>query len=126
MGVIERARALRSQIEEVAATLTDETAVNYAGMFPAWSGNSFSYSVGDRVRYNGVLYKCLQAHTSQSSWSPAESPSLWAAVLSGQDGTEIGEWTQPDSTNAYMIGDRVTHNGSTWESTVDNSHSMKL
>lgn len=27
----------------------------------------------------------------------------------------------PDSTNPYMTGDKVTHNGSTWVSTCDNN-----
>ena len=33
----------------------------------------------------------------------------------------IPEWEQPDSTNPYMMGDKVTHNEKTWESTVDNN-----
>ena len=121
MGVIERARQLRSQIEEVAATIPDENATNYTDLFPKWSGDGVSYAVGTRVRHEGVLYKCLQAHTSQVSWSPDVSASLFAEVLAGQDGTEIGEWVQPDSTNPYMTGDKVRHLGKTWVSTIDNN-----
>ena len=121
MGVVERARELRSKIEEVAETLPDENATNYTDLFPKWSGDGVSYSVAVRVRHEGELYKCLQTHTSQSGWSPSAAPSLWAKVLAGQDGTDIGEWQQPDSTNPYMKGDRVLHNGKTWESDVDNN-----
>lgn len=67
------------------------------------------------------LYKVLQAHTSQTDWAPDTAPSLFAEVLPGQDGTGIGEWVQPGSTNPYMTGDRVTHNGKTWESLADNN-----
>ena len=31
------------------------------------------------------------------------------------------EWEQPGSTNGYSKGDKVTHNGKTWESLVDNN-----
>lgn len=51
----------------------------------------------------------------------AAAPSLFAEVLPGQGGTGIGEWKQPDSTNPYQKGDKVTHNGKTWESTADNN-----
>ena len=99
--------------------LTDEQALTVKNLYADWDGNGIGYLVGDRVQYNGKLYKCLQAHTSQSDWSPEAAQSLWAEILAGQDGTEIGEWTQPESTNPYSKGDRVTHNGKTWESLTD-------
>ncbi|MDR6227300.1 chitinase [Desmospora profundinema] len=42
-----------------------------------------AYSKGDRVTYQGSLYECLQAHTSQDGWEPDRVPALWKAV----DGT---------------------------------------
>ena len=110
---------LRRQREAYSAALPDETAALIPSDAANW-GPDMAYAVGDRRQYNGKLYKCLQAHTSQASWNPADAPSLWAEVLPGQDG-EIGEWVQPDSTNPYMKGDKVTHNGKTWESDVDNN-----
>src|SRR5579872_3634753 len=44
----------------------------------AWSGNSVSYSIGALVTYSGSEYKCLQAHTSQAGWDPADVPALWS------------------------------------------------
>jgi parallel beta-helix repeat protein len=38
---------------------------------PEWSPASVSYAIGDRVRYNGIIYECLQAHTSQVDWAPS-------------------------------------------------------
>lgn len=116
--IIERARAIRAGMEEMSQALSDEKAAELPEFFPVWNPDS-SYSAGDRVRYDGALYKVLQAHESQASWTPAASPSLFAAVLPGQDGTEIGEWVQPDSTNPYHAGDRVLYNGRTYESLVD-------
>lgn len=120
-AILERARHLRAIIEDNATVMTDEAAADAAELFPRWSGGGVSYVVGDRRRYGETLYKCLQDHTSQEGWDPESAPSLWAEILPGQDGTDIGEWIQPDSTNPYMKGDRVMHNGKTWESTIDNN-----
>lgn len=102
-----------------AASLDDETALKVPNLFDAWSETNH-YKKDERVTYNGTLYKCLQAHDAQADWTPTDAPSLWAKVLPGQSG-EIGEWEQPGSTNGYKTGDKVTHNGKTWESTADNN-----
>lgn len=99
--------------------LSDEQALTVKDLYADWDENGIGYLAGDRVKYNGKLYKCLQNHTSQADWTPEAAPSLWAEILAGQDSTEIGEWTQPESTNPYKKGDKVTHNGKTWESLVD-------
>jgi chitinase len=39
-----------------------------------------AYKVGDLVSYAGKNYKCLQAHTSQSDWTPPAVPALWQPV----------------------------------------------
>lgn len=112
------ADALRlAKIQAVA--LDDETAVLVPNLFDIWS-DSKHYEKDERVTYNGTLYKCLQAHDAQADWTPTDAPSLWAKVLPGQSG-EIGEWEQPGSTNGYKTGDKVTHNGKTWESTSDSN-----
>ena len=102
-----------------AKTVDDETAVLVPNLFDSWS-DSKHYEKDERVTYNGTLYKCLQAHDAQADWTPTGAPSLWAEVLPGQSG-EIGEWKQPGSTNGYKTGDKVTHNGKTWESTANNN-----
>ena len=79
-----------------------------------------TYAKDFKVNRNGVLYKCLQDHVSQESWSPEDAPSLWAKVLI-PDPETIPEWEQPGSTNGYSKGDKTTHNGKTWESLVDNN-----
>ena len=120
MSYLENAKALRSAMDGVGAVLTDEQAVTYKLLYPKWIGNGVSYVVGDRRQYDGALYKCLQAHTSQPDWTPTAAPSLWAKVLIPDPGT-IPEWEQPDSTNPYSAGDKVTHNGKTWVSDIDNN-----
>ena len=100
-------------------TVDDNTALRMLEFYPEWASDT-DYSAGYKVQYGGTLYKCLQAHTAQADWTPDASPSLWAKVLI-PDPDVIPEWEQPDSTNPYMTGDKVTHNGKTWVSDVDNN-----
>lgn len=118
-GYIEGARRLRLIIEQAAQSLDDTTALEAVTLYPEWKPDT-EYAVDFRVRFEDVLYRCITAHTSQSTWTPNVSPSLFAKVLI-EDPTVIPEWQQPDSTNPYMIGDKVTHNGKTWVSDVDNN-----
>ena len=98
--------------------MTDEQAAAVPDLYKAWEPGK-EYSAGERVTYGGTLYKILQAHTSQDEWTPDAAPSLFAEILPGQGGTEIGEWAQPDSTNPYMKGDRCMYNGQLYESLID-------
>lgn len=100
-------------------SLPDDAAVELRALAPEWIAGQ-TYTAGLRYLYKGELYKCLQTHVAQADWAPDAAPSLWAKVLSGQSG-EVGEWEQPDASNGYSIGDRVTHNGHLWESTQDDN-----
>lgn len=104
-------------------SLPDEYAYELRALADEWVAGA-TYDVGARVRRSGSLYRCLQAHVSQAGWAPEAAPSLWARILPGQEGsgTEVGEWEQPDSTNGYQLGDRVTHDGHLWESTFDGAN----
>ncbi len=115
----EAAKVIRATMDKAGAMLTDKQALKVTAMYPLWDATK-TYSVGDRVRYAGNLYRCLQTHTAQETWNPADAPSLWAKVLTDPSGA-ILPWVQPDSTNPYAKGDKVTHNGKTWESLVDNN-----
>ena len=99
---------------------TDEQALAVQTLYPEWASlaDGTTLKVGDRVNYEGLLYNVLQEHHKQEAWNPVDAPSLFAQVLI-PDPTVVPEWVQPDSTNPYMKGDKVTHNGSTWESLVD-------
>lgn len=113
------ARPVRTAMDNAGAVLTDEQAATAVALYRHWEPG-IEYAVGDRRTYNGTLYKCLQAHAAQETWNPAAAPSLWAKVLI-PDPDVIFEWEQPDSTNPYMMGDKVTHNGKTWVSDIDNN-----
>lgn len=109
----------------IAAELPDDQALAVTALYDEWIVGA-AYSAGQRVRYHGALYKVLQGHVSQADWTPDVAPSLYAKVLPGQEGNEpeegYAEWVQPDSTNGYSMGDRVSHNGKIWESTFDGAN----
>lgn len=111
---------LQAEYQTALAAVPDAASLKMPDYFPEWDGDGHAYAVGDRVTYEGTLYKVLQAHTSQSTWTPTDAPSLFAKVLTSTTGEPL-PWEQPDSTNPYMIGDRVTYNGKVYESTVDNN-----
>lgn len=105
----------RQKIEYAATHLNDEEALESVELFPQWR-TATAYAVGDRVQDDGVLYKCLQAHTSQDDWRPHLTPALWVVVSVD----EWPEWRQPAGAHdAYPKGAKVSHNGKHWTSDID-------
>ena len=113
------AEAIVAALVKLRESATDEQALSVRVLYPAWQ-SGVDYVTGQRVLHGGVLYKALQDHTSQDDWTPDAAPSLFAKVLI-PDAETIPEWEQPDSTNPYSKGDKVTHNGKTWISDIDNN-----
>lgn len=115
---------LRKAIVKGAESLPVETAVQVPELYERWVvGEVFELIEGQVPfiirRYNDVLYKLVQVHTTQSDWTPDLVPALWTEYT--PEGV-IAEWVQPTgSQDAYPLGAKVTHNGFTWESTVDNN-----
>ena len=99
--------------------IDDVTAAEHAVQFADWeSGVTYK---ADQIRlYGDHLFRCLQGHTSQQDWTPPASPSLWKAI--GDPTEEWPEWSQPiGAVDAYAAGDKVSHGGDHWISTVDNN-----
>ena len=95
--------------------LDDDQAETVTALFPDWEDGK-AYAVGDRVKYNGLLYRCVQAHTSQSDWTPDKTPALWVRTST----EEWPEWIQPTGAHdAYNKGDKVSHNEKHWVSDID-------
>jgi hypothetical protein len=115
----EMAERYRELIHKAAISLPDEEALEVPRLFPTWAPD-IDYTVDERVQYEGILYKVLQTHRSQADWNPINTPSLFARVLI-PDPDVIPDWVQPDSTNPYMIGDKVRHNDKIWICTIDNN-----
>ena len=114
--------AIMKQAEISCGTNTDEQALEVQILYPNWEDleDGATLKVGDRVNYDGILYNVIQEHQKQETWNTVDAPSLFAKVLI-PDSSVIPEWEQPNSTNGYMMGDKVTHNGKTYLSLVDNN-----
>lgn len=109
----------RAAIEKASESLPDEELLQVPNLAPVWKIGQ-GYEAGHRVTWEGVLYRCLQTHSAQIGWEPSNAPSLWAKVLIPDEET-VPAWEQPDSTNPYQIGDRVSHMGSIWRSAVSDN-----
>lgn len=91
---VQAAAVMVAQIQ--AQALEDEQALSVQAIYPSWNGASVNYAAGYKVRHNGALYKCLQAHMSQAGWEPGTAPSLWAAIAGEQAGTIDSPIQVPD------------------------------
>lgn len=111
--------ALRALIEKAAVSLPDEDALDGVELFPAWAAGAV-YTADVRVRYGDTLYRCVQAHTSQTGWEPDKTPALWTEVAKPG---EIPVWKQPTGAqDAYNKGDKVHYpdkDGPVYESLID-------
>ena len=133
MTLAQDAAALRAKIDAaqtaakvtvadklLADELSDEDVVAVTPLFDPWA-TATAYSIGDIVVFDGDPYKVVQAHTSRADWTPDVVPALFTP-LRQTAGANPDPWVQPvGAQDAYQIGDRVTHNGQTWESTAANN-----
>lgn len=111
------AKLLRKAIEKASVSLPDADATEVPELFPSWKTDT-DYAIGDRRQYNGILWKCIQAHHSQDDWTPDVAVPLWARTSAD----EFPEWIQPTgASDAYAKGDKVSHNEKHWQSDVDNN-----
>ena len=116
-------RMLVKMAVKQARQITDDTeALKVKMLYKQWDKQiDKPLEVGEYIQYQDVLYKVLQAHTVQEAWTPTNAPTLFAKVLIDPTGETILDWEQPDSTNPYMKGDKVIHNGKTYVCTIDNN-----
>ena len=115
MTLTERARELRPYIEKAATNLTDEDALQAVELFPQWV-TGHAYAVNERLQYKNVLYRVVQAHTSQADWTPDITPALFVVVSLD----EWPEFVQPTGAHdAYKKGDKITFNGKHYISLID-------
>lgn len=93
------------------------TAAEQSTLFAEWVPG-VKYTVGNLRQYGGVLYRCVQDHTSQEGWEPDKATSLWA--VTSDPAEEWPAWSQPvGAQDAYSAGAKVSHNGKHWTSDLD-------
>lgn len=111
-----------SEIQE----LEDEDALQNQSAYPLWEADVY-VALGEKrqdldANNELKLFKCVQAHTTQSDWRPKDTPALWVEVA--PDGV-IPVWVQPQGAyDAYQIDDLVhfpTESDPVYRNTVENN-----
>ena len=91
------------------------------------TGAHDAYMAGEWMALGGVKWECL---TDGTAHAPSDAPDAWRqegegqgeAPESGGESEAPSAWVQPQGTvGLYQTGDRVTHGGKVWQSTVDNN-----
>lgn len=120
---LQKAEQLRRAIQMFAATLSDESAIEVATLYPAYKVGVF-YPAGTIFRKgknstgDPQLYKVVQAHTSQADWDPATTPALYMPM--GLNAAGYPVWSQPSGAHdSYNKGDIVDRNGKLYRSLID-------
>lgn len=117
MTELSRATSIAFVTMAEAGQIDDVTAAENVSQFNPWA-YPVKYTVGNIRRYGSELYRCIQAHTSQSDWTPDAAVSLWVKI--GDPAEEWPEWSQPvGAHDAYEKDAKVSHNGKHWTSDVD-------
>ena len=67
-------------------SVDDNTALQMLAFYPAWASDT-DYTAGYKVQRGGKLWRCIQAHTSQTGWEPENAASLWTEICESHAGT---------------------------------------
>jgi len=121
---IDEARALLATLDAeqrlvaIAETVTPEHARILAPLLPEWTPDE-TVTAGALRTHDGVIYEAIQGHTTQDGWEPPETPALWR-VWRDAKADVPPEWVRPTGAHdAYAIGERVTYQGSVYESLIN-------
>lgn len=113
-GTAQDAALMLAQIQ--ASKLSDDDALRVPALFPRYEMGHV-YAQGDRVLWQGALYKATSGHTATAD-EPTADPQHWAKVAPSASGETPAEWV---SGKSYAKGDRVTKYGSVYESLMDDN-----
>lgn len=111
---ISESEVMSMLIKEQINTLSvdDATAVRMTAFYPEWEKDK-QYTVGYKVQYLGKMYKVIQAHTSQETWTPDITASLYERIDEVHDGTKYDaipyEGNMALVSGKYYIEDGVTY-----------------
>ena len=67
-------------------TVDNNTALRMTEFYPEWAADT-EYTIGYKAQRNGKLWRCIQAHTSQTGWEPENAASLWTEICESHAGT---------------------------------------
>lgn len=110
-------QAVKKFLSTETEDLTDEDALDVAALYPTWASKiDREVKAGERLWYDGKLYKVIQTHTASNLWTPDHTPAIYTEVSI----EEWPEWKRPTGAHdAYNKGDKVTYNGAHYVSLID-------
>ena len=82
----DKALAFIEAVKKIRETVSDDIALENIALYPEWKVN-VELKVGDRVQHNDKLYKVLQDHTTQSTWTPTDALTLFEPIDVANDGS---------------------------------------
>lgn len=98
-------------------TFDDITISEHPSLFPTWS-KKWTGKAGTILMDEGKLYRSIHDVGEGQNTKPSTTPSMWTLV--SDPTVEFPEWVQPiGAHDAYVKGDKVSHNGKNWISTID-------
>ena len=98
----ENALHLKTQGESMSGTEIIDREI----FIPEWKPANYQ-TVGTPIRYEGQVYKVLQAHdsTSNPDWTPDTQPALWS-ICHTTDAAKAKPWAEPQGTSGmYQLGE---------------------
>lgn len=105
-------------IKQMLTSMSVKDLEEVSALIPEWAIGT-KYKIGDIVRYNGILYRCLQNNTAQEIFTPDTYTSGWKHV-NEPDKSGIHPFSQPlGATDAYMKGDKISFEGVYYQSNID-------
>lgn len=97
---------LAPQVRDDEVELSDDEVAEMAPLFPEWRPG-IQVAVGDVLRWDGTLVECIQAHPTQSDWTPDVTPALWKVHRT----PDMTEWTAGIDVE---VGEEFTYQGTTY------------
>ena len=103
---------LKTFISDNSSTLDNNSVIDFLPMIKEWVEGD--YKVNDIVKYNGLPYRCVIAHSSVNNptYNPKDAFSLWANYHA-KDAQHVLPYKQPTGAHdAYMKGEYICWNHS--------------
>jgi hypothetical protein len=110
------------KLAESGENFDNTTLVEHSNLFDKWV-EGIGYIEG-QIRIDesdGIIYRCLETHESAKAKNlPSKSPKIWGKIADPADG--FPEWFPYIGVqDAWLKGDKCSHDGKNWVSTVDNN-----
>lgn len=118
--------AIRKALDNLVVKIVDTPAEINDNQIAVRQWQPATYIIGDVRQYNGVPYKCVQAHdsTANADWTPDTTPALWMQYH-GTTPETARAWVAPTGAqDMYKVGEyMIFTDGKTYKCLSDTTYS---